>query len=159
MRARVSSDIQLARTLASVSAPASIAVRTSQVQLLLGGGVRSWGVLAEFARDRDRPGDEVGGRDDLVDPSACRRGGDVDAPPTPRQFVRLLMRPGIEEAERLALKRCPRVPAQSDLHRRDARGFDALPDARRWATRRRGALLGRVKGDAIGRPSFVRRTQ
>jgi hypothetical protein len=48
------------------------------VQLLLRGRVRSWGVLSEFARDRDRPRDEVGGRDDLVDPSACRRGGDVD---------------------------------------------------------------------------------
>src|SRR6476619_5522418 len=32
------------------------------VQLLLGGRVRSWGVLSEFARDRDRPRDEVGGR-------------------------------------------------------------------------------------------------
>ena len=108
-------------------------------------------MLAEFARDRDRPGDEVGGRDDLVDPSACRRGGDVDAPPTPRQFVRLLMRPGIEEA-RLALERfreSPRSPIYTDVMLAGSMLYQMLEDGRHDDAARYYAVLKEMPLDVL----------
>ena len=74
-----------------------------------------------------------------------------DAPPTPRQFVRLLMRPGIEEA-RLALERfreSPRSPICTDVMLAGSMLYQMLEDGRHDDAARYYAVLKEMPLDVL----------